>query len=143
MKIEEFERLAKRTRLSATGREACRRVLVQGERQSDVARDLGVHRQIVYQAIQSLLRRRRHFNGRKIPHDWITITVSVPPELAAQIRELARVAQEQREDRRPGRPPKKPKERPQETRSAPVAVDAAADAARRLLGGLSLPKPAG
>ena len=139
MELSEFERLARGTRLSERGREAVRRVLVGGEAQADVARDLGVHRQAVHQAIQSLLRRRRSFQGRRIPADWITLTVSVPPELADTIRQMAKDAQANREDRKAGRP-RKATEKPQEARPDARGIDAAADVARRLLGGLSLPQ---
>lgn len=139
MELSEFERLARLTRLSERGREAVRRVLVSGESQADVARDLGVHRQAVHQAIQSLLRRRRSFQGRRIPHDWITLTVSVPPGMADTIRQMASEAQANREDRRAGRP-QKPTEKAQEARKPETGIDAAADVARRLLGGLTLPQ---
>jgi len=141
MTPQDFERYADRSRLRARGREAARAVLVDGHRQADVAREFGVTRQMVSLWCRSVLRQRR--GVAKPPAHWQSVTVTVPPSLAKEIRKLARSALEELRPkvakvpgRGPGRPRKEPQERPQEAPSVAAAADVARGLLRLIPGGL-------
>lgn len=134
MKIEEFERLAKRVRFSARGRETARAVLVDGKRQADVAREYGIPRQYVQVSVRAILRRRRVLGSRKKPPGWVSVTVVVPRPIARQIKGIEK---EQMRIRPPLKAGRKPKHKPKPAKPVPLQVPDVAGVsaiARALLG---------
>jgi len=84
-----FSRLADKTRLGPAGREMARRVLVDGIRPAEVARQMGVVPQTVRDKLEVIASALRAEQGA--PADWVVVTVLVPPDVAADIREIARL----------------------------------------------------
>lgn len=77
MHTDEFTRLAAATRLKPAGREMARRVLVDGLRPAEVARQMGVAPQTVRDKIDVIANALRAELGA--PADWVLLTVLVPP----------------------------------------------------------------
>lgn len=73
----EFTRIADTTRLKPAGREMARRVLVDGLRPAEVARQMGVAPQTVRDKVAAIARVMRKEQGA--PADWQAVTVLVPP----------------------------------------------------------------
>jgi predicted DNA-binding transcriptional regulator len=64
---------------------AAYRVIVKGEHAIDVARDLGIQKQAVYRAEQTL--RRRHLERNNYPADWIEAVVVAPADMLEKFKE--------------------------------------------------------
>lgn len=74
---------AKLARFSESSVRAARAVLVDGRPQVDVAGEYGMSRQ----QLNRILSRVRQ-TLRDAPRDWVRVEVYLPPEYAAQVREL-------------------------------------------------------
>ena len=83
-----FSSLADKTRLGPAGREMARRALVDGIRPAEVARQMGVVPQTVRDKLEVIANAMRA--ERCAPADWVVVTVLVPPDVAADIMEIAR-----------------------------------------------------
>jgi predicted DNA-binding protein (UPF0251 family) len=86
MKLSEFLSAAGSTRMAQRTIDAARLVLIDGMRATDAARQMGMKRQQVQEAVQRL--ESAHRSARAIPDGWERITVYVPPENVAEIREI-------------------------------------------------------
>jgi len=87
---EEFERLLPRLgRQTVDTAFIVRRVLVDGVPQSDVAREVGLTRQRVSKLVQIATAA-----FEEIPREWERVEEWLPPDLAAQVREMAKVARQ-------------------------------------------------
>lgn len=84
-----FSRIADKTRLGPAGREMARRVLVDGLRPAEVARRMGVVPQTVRDKLHVIANALRAEQGA--PAGWVVVTVLVPPDVASEIREIARL----------------------------------------------------
>jgi hypothetical protein len=71
-------------RLGETSRMAAHRVLVTGEGVSDVARDMGVQRQLVSRAAQAV--RGLHLARNAYPADWVQAVVVAPPGMLEKFK---------------------------------------------------------
>ncbi|CAM2164655.1 putative transcriptional repressor protein trfb [Burkholderia latens] len=98
MTAKEFARLLPKlgTRnFSNEAIEIARRVLVDGEAQSHVARDSGVSRQRISSIVQ-----RVTAAGHAVPSTWERVEVWLPPEVAERVRrEAAELLEASRADR--------------------------------------------
>lgn len=92
MTDKEFELYASRTRLHDRSRRMAYAVLVEGVSQAEAARREGVGRETARRAVARVLREYRRALG--VPPGWETLTVSVPPEAAEEIRAIERREQE-------------------------------------------------
>lgn len=90
MKLSEFLDAAGSTRMAQRTIDAARLVLVDRMRATDAARQMGMKRQQVQEAVQRL--ESAHRSARRIPDGWECITVYVPPENVAEIREIEATA---------------------------------------------------
>ena len=90
----EFARLAGETRLKPAGREMARRVLVDGIRPAEVARQMGVAAQTVRDKVAAIARVMREEQGA--PASWQVVTVLVPPAGVAGVISAAERARRQR-----------------------------------------------
>lgn len=94
MNPSEFTRLADATRLKPAGREMARRVLVDGIRPAEVARQLAVADATVRAKCAIIIRELHREQGA--PAHWLAVTVLVPPDGVAAVLSAAERA------RRPG-----------------------------------------
>jgi CMP-2-keto-3-deoxyoctulosonic acid synthetase len=74
-----------RTRMGEKAIAAAYRVVVQGERPSDVAHALGVQRQLVHRAAAKV--RSLHLEANAYPPDWIEARVVAPADMLERFRE--------------------------------------------------------
>jgi hypothetical protein len=74
-----------RNRLKETSITAAYRVLVKGERPADAARDMGVSRQLVHRAAQTV--RGLHLSRNAYPPDWVEAKVVAPVDALEKFRE--------------------------------------------------------
>ena len=74
-----------RTKMGETAVAAAYRVVVKGERPSDVAHALGVQRQLVHRAAQKV--RALHLEANAYPPDWIEARVVAPSDMLERFRE--------------------------------------------------------
>lgn len=65
--------------------EACKRVMVEGEAPTQVAKSIGHSRQWLTEALGKVYNKIY----TSIPDGWVTVTVVVPPELENSIRGMA------------------------------------------------------
>lgn len=79
-----------RTRLSDRGKAAARAVLVDGRKQADIARELGIDHAAVARYVRSIL--RAHGETDRYPDTWETVTLTVPKRMAQAFRKAARKA---------------------------------------------------
>ncbi len=86
----EFGRIAALTRLKPAGREMARRVLVDGIRPAEVARQMGVADATVRAKVAAIARAMRTEQGA--PADWVVVTVLVPPAAAREVLAIERRA---------------------------------------------------
>lgn len=91
MTDREFEALANARRMAPQNVAACRAVLVGGMSQADAARMLGVSRVRMLALLRQIQRVKP--SAVRYPATWQTVSVRVPPDVARQIRELAKAAQ--------------------------------------------------
>ena len=92
MDAGEFARIADETRLQPTGREMARRVLVDGLRPAEVARQMRVAPQTVRDKLELIADALRA--EQDAPADWQLVTVLVPPPAVAEILDIQRRAQQ-------------------------------------------------
>ena len=85
-----FDSLAEKTGLQDRARRLAYRVLVEGEKSVEVAKDEDVTRQLVDQAARRITRQQEIENG--IPESWLPVSVSLPPELANAVKWIYRQA---------------------------------------------------
>lgn len=90
MRADEFNRIADTTRLKPAGREMARRVLMDGIRPAEVARQMGVAPQTVRDKLEIIANALRAEQGA--PADWQLVTVLVPPAAVAEILDIQRRA---------------------------------------------------
>lgn len=102
MTPSQFEHTAARMKHSPRVREACRRVLVDGVALTDAAADAGMGKPHLSRACASI--RARWEVLQRAPVDWVTVTVRVPRDVAAQIKAMARKARQERPRLPRGRP---------------------------------------
>ena len=88
MKPGKFSRLADNTRLGPAGREMARRVLVDGIRPAEVARQMGVVPQTVRDKLEVIANAMRAEQGA--PADWVVVSVLVPPMAVSAIMDIER-----------------------------------------------------
>ena len=88
----EFARLADTTRLKPAGREMARRVLVDGLRPAEVARQMRVAPQTVRDKLDIIANALRAEQGA--PADWQVVTVLVPPAAVREVLDIQRRAQQ-------------------------------------------------
>lgn len=100
-----FEDAAARTRLSDRGKAAARAVLVDGQRQADVARAFGLDKAAMSRCVQSIM--RAHGETDRYPPTWETVTLTVPKRIAQEFRTIARRARVEHGIRAKKRPPKR------------------------------------
>lgn len=85
MTAKEFKALMPRLKRMTVGNvEVARRVLVDGLSQVEAANESGLTKQRVNSLVKSV-----QAIAREIPADWEQVEVWLPPELAAQVRQLA------------------------------------------------------
>ena len=92
MHTDEFARIADTTRLKPAGREMARRVLVDGLRPAEVARQMGVAPQTVRDKVGIIGDALRAEQGA--PAGWQLVTVLVPPAAVAEILDIQRRAKQ-------------------------------------------------
>ena len=88
----EFTRIADTTRLKPAGREMARRVLVDGIRPAEVARQMGVAPQTVRDKLDIIANALRAEQGA--PAGWQLVTVLVPPAAVREVLDIQRRAQQ-------------------------------------------------
>ena len=88
----EFVRIADTTRLKPAGREMARRVLVDGLRPAEVARQMGVAPQTVRDKLDIIANALRVEQGA--PAHWQVVTVLVPPAAVREVLDIQRRAQQ-------------------------------------------------
>ena len=87
----EFDRAtARMPKLSDHNREAARRVLVDGERASDVAAKLNMPKSRLSRTVARVVHCWQSY--RREPVQWVTVTLTVPKALAVRFRRMAREA---------------------------------------------------
>ena len=86
----EFTRLADETRLKPAGREMARRVLVNGLRPAEVARQMGIAPQTVRDKLDIIANALRAEHGA--PAGWQVVTVVVPPAAVGEVLDIQRRA---------------------------------------------------
>lgn len=87
MTPEEFDAAASRTRLTESTLEAARLVLCEGLSAGEAGRRLGRTRAWAHRAAARIRRAHREAGG--YPASWEVVTVVVPPDVAAEVREKA------------------------------------------------------
>ena len=92
MHTDEFARIADTTRLKPAGREMARRVLVDGIRPAEVARQMGVAAQTVRDKLDIIANALRAEQGA--PVSWQVVTVVVPPAAVREVLDIQRRAQQ-------------------------------------------------
>jgi hypothetical protein len=103
MSPNEFDRATSRMpKLSDHNREAARRVLVDGERLTDVALAHGMPKSRLSRCVARVLNRWQSY--RREPVAWVTVTLTVPVALAKRFKRMAREARVAEPKRAPGRP---------------------------------------
>ncbi|MGZ8942794.1 MAG: TrfB-related DNA-binding protein, partial [Methylobacter sp.] len=80
MKLADFIKTADSTRMAQRTKDAARLVLVDGIRAVDAARQMGMKRQQVEEAVARIEAAYKAAQG--IPEGWECVTVCVPPERA-------------------------------------------------------------
>jgi hypothetical protein len=90
MTIDHFERVAKRTRMTEESLDVARQVLVDGRRQSDIAKEAKVSRQWVYKAVAKMIRYATA--STDIPEGWKSGIVVLPSGMWRQVRTMEREA---------------------------------------------------
>jgi hypothetical protein len=91
MTAKDFKSLMPRLKRMTVGNvEIARRVLVDGISQVDAATESGLSKQRVGAVIKAV-----EAAARAIPPDWEQVEVWLPPELAAQVRQMAEEARAQ------------------------------------------------
>lgn len=90
MRLSEFNTVVKSTRMGERARDAARLILVDGISAAEAGRQVGITRQAATKAAQRVEAVIRSQRG--IPDHWECVTVCVPPERAAEIREIEREA---------------------------------------------------
>jgi hypothetical protein len=86
MQLAEFLKIANSTRMSQHTKDAARLVLVDGMRIVDAAKQMEMKRQQVADAVDRI--EAAHKAAQGVPEDWKCITVCIPPELIADVREI-------------------------------------------------------
>lgn len=86
MQLSEFIKTANSTRMTQRTKDAARLVLVDGMRVVDAAKQMEMNRQQVADAVSRVEAALKAAQG--IPEDWECITVCVPPENVAEVREI-------------------------------------------------------
>lgn len=81
-----------KNRLKETSITAAYRVLVKGERVADAARDMGVSRQLVHRAAQTV--RGLHLSRNGYPPDWVEAKVVAPVAMLEKFRETVELLRE-------------------------------------------------
>lgn len=90
MSPEQFTAYVDRTRLKPRARRMAEAVLVEGISAAEAARREGVTRESARAAAARVMREVRSAGG--YPVDWVTVTEVVPPEIAEEIRDVAKRA---------------------------------------------------
>lgn len=90
MKLSEFLDTVRLTRMAQRTIDAARLVLVDEMRVIDAARQMGMKRQQVAEAVERIEAAYRRSRG--VPDGWEYVTVCVPSEKAAEIRSVEREA---------------------------------------------------
>lgn len=88
----EFNRGAALSRMDASTIECARQVLVEGRRQADVAREVGVVRQRVSEVVKQMLAYMEEANP--VPPGWKADTVILPMADWPRVRAMERAARE-------------------------------------------------
>jgi predicted DNA-binding protein (UPF0251 family) len=88
MQLSEFLKTANSTRMTQHTKDAARLVLVDGMRCIDAAKQMDMKRQQVEAAVARIEAAYKAAQG--IPEEWECITVCVPPERVAEVREIER-----------------------------------------------------
>lgn len=65
-------------------------VMVEGKRQADVAREVGVTRKAISQSVGKLW--QLHIEHGQRPEGWVAVNVALPQELAEVVNDMARNA---------------------------------------------------
>ena len=92
MDADEFARLAALTRLKPAGREMARRVLIEGLRAAEVARQMRVAPQTVRDKLEIIANALRAEQGA--PAGWQLVTVLVPPAAVREVLDIQRREQQ-------------------------------------------------
>jgi hypothetical protein len=92
MDLSLFNSLADETKIADTARQAAKRVLVDGLKKAVVAREVGLHRNTVGDAVKRIEARFKVRQGA--PDGWHVVCVCVPLSGVEPINELAKQYQE-------------------------------------------------
>lgn len=84
MTPEDFEKAVAETRFTASTKKMLHMILIDGVKDSEAARRFNVTRARVSNAKARLM--RAHKKLKNIKDDWVTITITVPPEMAKKIK---------------------------------------------------------
>ena len=85
MTAKDFKSLMPRLKRMTVGNvEVARRVLVDGVSQTEAANESGLTKQRVGAVVKSVLAVSQEY-----PANWVQVEVWLPPELAAQVRQMA------------------------------------------------------
>ncbi|MDG5826874.1 transcriptional regulator KorA (plasmid) [Xylella fastidiosa subsp. pauca] len=88
---QEFETLRPYlSRLKERNVEAIRQILVEGRQQTDVADELGVTKKAVSQMVGKAW--QAHIEHGERPAGWISISVTLPPDMAELVKDMERKA---------------------------------------------------
>lgn len=85
MKPEQFEEVARTTRIEAKNLAAVRAVLVDGRQQKEVAEEYGLSKQQLYATVQRIMKR-----AQEVPQGWVKVETWLPPAAADEVRAIER-----------------------------------------------------
>lgn len=88
----EFERASARSRMHPESLAIAHAVLVQGEKQADVARRTEKTRSWVGEVVTNFMRHLKEVERMTLPTGWVSDTVSLPPALWPKVRSIERAA---------------------------------------------------
>ena len=92
LSADEFSRACARARMEPATLAIARAVLVDAERQIDVAAKVGMSRAWVSEAVAKFMRCVEETEQLSLPEGWKTDTVSLPSDMWAEVRKLERDA---------------------------------------------------
>lgn len=101
LSADEFARACARARMEPSSLAIARAVLVDAQRQTDVASKAGVSRAWVSEAVAKFMRCVEETEQLFLPDGWTTDTVSLPSDMWAQVRKLEREARTRLRDQTP------------------------------------------
>lgn len=79
----EFDQAFSKTRITHRYKEALRNIIVLGKTHISVSEETGFHKQALNRNVNTV--RKQYLKHTSTPSDWLTVTVSLPPNLSHEI----------------------------------------------------------